>query len=123
MFSFRQALRLFALALNAIHQIDETWILVQVSPVRIRLKPLIVLVAETDGGFQPAQGFDLTSLQEVSRRQPVRNIVIGFGDLSHFRRELFVGLGVLTLRAETDRENRSHTIDLRALLQDLLKNL
>src|ERR1043165_3901025 len=124
MFSFRLVPGwLFALALDAIHQFDETWILVHVSPVWIRLKPLVVLVAETDGGFQPAQGFDLPALQKISRREPVRNVVIGFRDLPDFRRELFVCFRMLSLRAETDGENRTHAVDLRMLLQDRVQDL
>src|SRR5678816_4339114 len=114
---------LFALALDAIHQFDETWILVHVSPVWIRLKPLVILIAETDGSFQPSQRFDLSPLQKISRREPVRDVVIGFGNLPDFRRELFVCLRVLSLRAETDGEDRPHAIDLRVLLQNLLEDL
>src|SRR5919106_4245759 len=124
MFSFRLVPGwLFALALNAIHQFDETWILVHVSPVWIRLKPLVVLVAKSDGSFQPSQRFNLPALQKISRREPVRNIVIGFGDLPDSRRELFVCLRVLTLRAETDGEDGPDAVDLRMLLQNLLQDL
>src|ERR1043166_4455730 len=106
MFSFRLVPGwLFALVLDAIHQFDETWILVHVSPVWIRLEPLVVFIAETDGSFQPAQRFDLTALQKISRREPVRNVVIGFSHLPDFRRELFVRFRVLSLRAETDGED------------------
>ncbi len=93
-----------------------------VSPVWIRLKPLVILIAEADGGFQPPQRFDLSSLQKISRREPVRNVVIGFGHLPDFRRELFVCLRVLSLRAQTDCEDRPHAVDLRVLLQDLLED-
>src|SRR5215211_27605 len=124
MFSFRLVPGwLFALALDAVHQFDETWILVHVSPVWIRLKPLVILIAETDGSFQPSKRFDLSPLQKISRREPVRNIVIGFGYLPDFRRELFVCFRVLTLRAQTDCEDRSHAIDLRVLLQNLLEDI
>src|SRR4029079_6314598 len=124
MFSFRLVPGwLFALAFDASHQFDETWILVHVSPIWIRLKPLVVLIAETDGSFQPSQRLDLSSLQKISRREPIRNIVIGFGHLPDFRRELFVCLRVLTLRAETDGEDRPDAVDLRMLLQDLLEDL
>src|ERR1051326_4448483 len=124
MFSFRLVPGwLFALALDAIHQFDETWILMHVSPVWIRLEPLVVFIAKTDGSLQPSQRFDLTALQKISRREPIRNIVIGFSYLPDFRRELFVCFRVLSLRAETDRENRSNTVDLRRLLQNLLKDL
>src|ERR1051325_2509437 len=124
MFSFRLVPGwLFALALDAIHQFDETWILVHIGPVWIRLKPLVVFVAETDGSLQPSQRFDLATLQKVSRGEPVRNVVIGFGNLPDFRRELFVSLRVLSLRAETDCEDGPDTVDLRMLLQNLLKDL
>src|SRR6185369_6006019 len=124
MFSFRLVPGwLFALAFDASHQFDETWILVHVSPVWIRLKPLVILIAETDSSFQPSQCLDLSPLQKISRREPVRNIVIGFGDLPDFRRELFICLRVLTLRAETDGEDRPYAVDLRMLLQDLLEDL
>src|SRR6185369_4439374 len=124
MFSFRLVPGwLFALALNAVHQFDETWILVHVGPVWIRLKPLVIFISETDRGFQPSQCLDLAALQEISGSEPVRDIVIRLRDLSNLGRELFVGPGVLSLRAQTDRENRSHAIDLRMALQDLLKNL
>jgi len=124
MFSFRLVPGwLFALAFDASHQFDETWILVHVSPVWIGLKPLVILIAETDSSFQPSQCLDLSPLQKISRREPVRNIVIGFGDLPDFRRELFICLRVLTLRAETDGEDRPYAVDLRMLLQDLLEDL
>src|SRR5215510_9149765 len=123
MFSFRLVPGwLFTSAFDAIHQLDETWILVHISPVWIRLKPLVILIAETDGGFQPAQRLDLSTLQKVSRREPVRNVVIGFGDLPDFRRELFIGLGMLPLRAQRDCEDGPDAIDLRRLLQNLLQN-
>src|ERR1051325_166493 len=88
MFSFRLVPGwLFALALDAIHQFDETWILVHVGPVWIRLEPLVVFIAKTDCSLQPPQRFDLTPLQKISRRKPVRNVVIGFSHLPAFRRE------------------------------------
>ncbi len=96
-----------ALAFDAIHQLDETWILVHVGPVWIRLKPLVVFISETDGRFQPSQRFHLAALQEICGRKPVRYIVIRLGNLPDFRRELFVGFRVLSLCAQTDRENRS----------------
>src|SRR6185295_7780347 len=124
MFSFRLVPGwLFALAFDAIHQFDETWILVHVSPVWIRLKPLVILIAKSDGSFEPSQRFDLSPLQKISRREPVRNIVIGFGHLPDFRRELFVCFRVLSLRAQTDCEDWPHAVDLRVLLQNLLENL
>src|SRR6185369_10871033 len=104
--------RLFALALDAIHQFDETWILVHVGPVWIRLKPFVVFVAETDGGLQPSQRFHLATLQKICGCEPVRNIIIGLSHLPDFRRELFVCFRVLTLRAETDCEDGPHTVDL-----------
>src|ERR1043165_6665502 len=124
MFSFRLVPGwLFPLALDAIHQFDETWILVHVSPVWIRLKPFVVLVAQIDGGLQPSQRLDLAALQKISRREPVRDVVIGLGDLPDFRRDLFVCFRVLSLRAETDGEDGPHAIYLRMLLQNYLKHL
>src|SRR6185369_2282726 len=64
----------------------------------------------------------LPSLQQISRRKPVRDVVIGFGNLPDFRRELLVSFRVLTLRAETDGENWPHAVDLRMLLQDHLED-
>src|SRR5262249_30626074 len=114
---------LFALALDAIHQFDETWILVHVGPVWIRLEPLVIFIAKTDGSFQPPQRFDLTALQKISRREPIRNIVIGFSYLPDFRRELFVCFRVLSLLAQTDCEDRPDAVDLRRLLQNLVQDL
>src|ERR1051325_4956100 len=123
MFSFRLVPGwLFALALDAIHQFDETWILVHVGPVWIRLKPLVVLISETDGRFQPPERFHLATLQEVCGGKPVRYIVISLGDQPDFRRQLFIGLRVLSLRTETDREDWPHTIHLRMTLENLLQD-
>ena len=104
------------MALDAIHQFDETWILVHVGPVWIRLKPLVVFISETNRRLQPSQRFHVAALQKICGRKPVGYIVIRFGDLPYFWRELFVGLRVLSLRAQTDRKNRPYAIHLRVPL-------
>src|SRR5215210_904763 len=123
MFSFRLVPGLLAVVLDTVHQFNETWIPVHVGPVWIRFKPLVVLVAETDRRLQPSQRFHLAALQQVSRRKPVGDIVVGFGDLPDFRRQLLVCLGVLSLGTEGDGKDRSYAVDLRMSLQHLLKDL
>src|SRR2546423_2105148 len=112
--------RQLTLALDAIHQFNETWIFVHVSPVWIRLKPLVVFIAQAHSRLQPTQCLNLPALQKISRREPVSDIVISLRDLPDFRRQLFVGFCVLSLGTKTDRENRTHTIHLRVFLKNLL---
>src|SRR5829696_1175481 len=116
MFSCRLVPGLLAVALDAVHQLNKTWILVHVAPVWIRLKPRVVLIPKTNRGLQPSECFDLAALQEVSGGEPVGYIVISLGHLPNLRRQLFICLGVLSLGAQADGKNRPHSVHLRMTL-------
>src|SRR5215204_6093287 len=116
MFSCRLVPGLLAVTLDAVHQLGEAWILMHVAPVWIRLKPFVVLIPETNGGLQPSQRFDLTTLQEVTRGKPVGYIVIGLRHLPNFRRQLFICFSVLSLGTQADGKDRPHAVHLRVTL-------
>src|SRR3990172_6983502 len=103
------------------YKLKKARIIAQVCPVCIRLEPEVIFVAQPDGPFQPLKGLDLSPLKQVGRSQPVSNVMIRFSNFSHMVGQLLVRLSMLSLRAQTDCQNRADTIHFRMALKYLLK--
>src|SRR5687767_3802702 len=121
MFSCLVALAFQPCALNPLHQCHKSRILADLGPVRIRLKPWIVLVSQIDCLFQPAESLFQAALKQMSRSQPVSDIMIGRSDAFGFFRQLVVRLAMAALSTKENGQDRPNTIHLWMMLQHLLE--